>query len=127
LDITILTAPFSYIQGLKIRVCTEKLKSAPDILDPIQTEKLYSQGFFVDQTPVWTCATCRKPMLACTVPYIPMLACTVPYIPMLACTVPYIPMLATLHELAVFCPCRSALVGPDHHSSKKVSTRPKKF
>jgi hypothetical protein len=21
---------------------------------------------------------------------------------------------------AVFCPCRSALVGPDHHSAKKV-------
>jgi hypothetical protein len=23
-------------------------------------------------------------------------------------------------ELAVFCSCRSALVGPDHHSAKKV-------
>jgi hypothetical protein len=26
----------------------------------------------------------------------------------------------------VFCPCRSALVGPDHHSAKKATTQPKK-
>jgi hypothetical protein len=26
----------------------------------------------------------------------------------------------------VFCPCRSALVGLDHHSAKKATTQPKK-